>query len=189
VVADVLVILLAVLVTWVVALALVVGLLYRQLRRSNRVATSVPSPAPVRWRWSPSESARLHRRLQVAVWPIDPARPAGTLPAAVGTDELRADLVATAVRADLTLAGVRRAPGRIRRTTVRAAAREVATIEELCARLQSAPPPVRRARRPSSSRPLPPELDELAERVRCLEYGRAEIDRISRTSWPALPTR
>jgi hypothetical protein len=179
-VAEIVAIVFLVLLVWLLAFGLLAALTIRHAGRANRVAAGVRSPAPLRWRWSGSSSARLHRRLQAAVWPIDPTRDHPELPRAVGTDDLRAELVAAAVRTDAGLAEARRAPSRVRRATVRAASARVSTIEELAARLQSQPPPARWPRpspRPGPTGALPTsgDLDGLTERVECLEVGRAEV--------------
>jgi hypothetical protein len=107
------------------------------------------------------------------VWPIDPARPEVGLPHAVGTDELRTDLVALAVDTDVHLAGLRRAPARIRRAGWREASDRVVLIEDLAARLQGRPAPGAWWGRPP--RPVPAGLQDLVDRMQCLEHGRAEI--------------
>jgi hypothetical protein len=190
--ADVLAIVLAVVLVWIVAMLLAGALLVHHLGRANRVAATVRSPAPLRWRWSGGSSARLHRRLQAAAWPIDPARTHPDLPSAVGTDALRADLVAAAVRTDEHLAAVRRAPGRVRRATVRDTADRVRTIEVLAARLQARPvEPTWRDRVGLPTRALvrttSPDLDLIAERVWCLELGRAEVAGVEKRAVGPVP--
>jgi hypothetical protein len=176
---EVLLILLAVTVTWT-ALALAIGwVALRRARRHNRVTPTVPSPAPVWWRWSPSGPALLHRRLQAAAYTIDPSRPDTGLVEASGTDELRADLVAAAVHTDVTLAGLRRAPARVRRAERARVAQRVAMIEHACARLRERPAPVPPVRLLLARPSAPPDGDlvVLVERVRHLEAGRAEVRR------------
>ena len=45
-------------------LAVLVGVFSWQLARSNRVVPDAPSTAPILWLWSPTQPARLHRRLR-----------------------------------------------------------------------------------------------------------------------------
>ena len=86
-------ILLAILLSVVVVMVLVgvlFGVFSWQLARSNRVVADAPTTAPILWLWSPTQPARLHRRLRSAVRPLPlpatgrrgrgdaaPARPAG----------------------------------------------------------------------------------------------------------------
>jgi hypothetical protein len=173
--AEALTVVAAVLLVWGVAAIAVLLVLRRRWRRQNRVAASCPSPVPVRWLWSPATGARLHRRLQAAVYPIDPARP-DALPGAVGTDELRHDLTTYAVAVDRALAADRGAPRRIRRRQLRARSSEVAVLEDLTARLIGSASP-----RPPRALPCPsPELAELRARVHALQHGRECVDEIER---------
>lgn len=180
---EVVVVTLVVLLVWLATLLSAALLVARRVGRANRVSAAVPSPAPVRWHWTPSRPARLHRRLQVAVWPIDPARPHAEILPAVGTDALRTDLVAIALDTDRHLAIVRRAPARIRRAAWRDAAHRVLVIEDLAARLRDAPTPPARFR---VVRSVPRGLEDLVERMQCLEHGRAEVARIE--AWPLTPS-
>lgn len=175
--ADALLVVVAVLVVWVVLALAVGGFALHRARRGNRVTPTVPSPAPVWWRWSPSGPAALHRRLQAAAFAVDPVRPDTGLVPAVGTDELRADVVAAAVHTDATLAALRRAPARVRRAERTRVAQRVATIEQVCARLHERPAPLPPVRALVARNPPPPDGDLLAlvERVRHLEAGRAEV--------------
>lgn len=166
--ADFLVVVLVVLAVWV-ALVVTAALVLRSwLARGNRVAADVRSPTPVRWRWSTAAPARLHRRLQVAVWPVDPARPEA-LPGAPLTDDLRRQLVVEAVATDARLAQLGRAPRGIRRRELPQARARVAAIEHASARLQGAPRPLRRE--------TAPELRELTESADALAEARAHVDR------------
>lgn len=179
--ADALLVLLAVLVIWA-GMALSIGwYALHRARRTNRVTPAVPSPAPVWWLWSPSGSATLHRRLQAAAFTVDPARPDTGLVGAVGTDELRADVVTAAVDTDVALVALRRAPARVRRAERTHVAQRVATIEQVCARLHQRPAPLPPVRALVARRPPAADGDLLAliERVQHLEAGRAEVRRWS----------
>jgi hypothetical protein len=61
---EVLVVLAAIAAFGICALMTTVGLIRWRLRRRNRVDPAQPSPAPLRWLASPTEPARLHRRLR-----------------------------------------------------------------------------------------------------------------------------
>jgi hypothetical protein len=181
---EVVVVALTIVAVWVLTIVITALLVRAHLRRQNRVARATPSPAPVRWLWSPSAPARLHRRLQTAVWPIDPATGASALPVGTTTDELRLGLVEHATSLDTHLAAMRRAPRPIRRAAVRDADGHVRLIEDLSARLEARPPspPTPRpwvALRPTHTPlPPPPSLAELRERILQLEAARAEVARV-----------
>ena len=57
---------LAFFVTWVAIVALALVVLRWRLHRMNRVSPAMRSPAPIIWLWSPTQPARLHRRLRTA---------------------------------------------------------------------------------------------------------------------------
>ncbi len=174
--AEVAIAVLVVLAVWLV-LGLVAALGFRAvLARANRVAVGVRSPAPVRWRWTPSRSAHLHRRLQTLAWPIDPGRPELGPPTAPLTDDLRRQIVEAAVDLDGDLARFRRAPARVRRDNLREVATHVATLEHASACLQGLP---------ATPAPADPVLGELAERAAQLRAGRAEVE--VWTSDPPVP--
>lgn len=180
---EIVVAVLAIVVAWLLTIVVTALVVRAHFRRQNRVARATPSPAPVRWLWSPSAPARLHRRLQAAVWPIDPATGASALPTGTSTDELRLGLVEHATSLDSHLAAMRRAPRPVRRAAVREADDHVRLIEDLSARLEArpAPPPNQdpwaTLRRPRSPAVPPPSLAELQHRICHLEAARAEVAR------------
>jgi hypothetical protein len=172
---DVLLWFAVVMITFIVLVVTTALLVRRQLRRTNRVAHRTPTPAPVVWLWSPSTQARLHRRLQVAVAPIDPDGTGSGLPAAPETDALRRGLTDQAAGLDAWLAWSARArPRSVRRAHLRAAALQVAVTEDLAQRLAGRPGN-------GAGRRAEGELVGLAERIQALEEARAEL------SGPALP--
>jgi hypothetical protein len=201
---DSLIIVLSVLAAWIVALTVVFVVARRRLRRTNRVARSVPSPAPLWWLWSPGAAARVHRRLQSATWPVDPDGGEWSLPTAPMTDGLRADLVATALALDDRLVEVRHAPRRTRGREVRRVARSVRVLEQLTHRLahpapghagpgsggggsprpeqvgahSTTPPTDPAVELPSWPHHRAEELAALAERVAQIEAGRGEVARL-----------
>src|SRR5688572_20755962 len=66
-------ILLAILLTVVIVTVLagvLLGVFSWQLARSNRILPDTPTTAPILWLWSPTQPARLHRRLRGAVRPL-----------------------------------------------------------------------------------------------------------------------
>lgn len=154
----------------------------RQLERTNRVARAIPTGAPVRWLWTPSGPARLHRRLQQAIAPVDPDGANHAAPKAVGTDILRRDLTREAARVDEWLVWADRIrPRSARRAHLRAAGAEVRAVEGLAHRLldRAGPPP---------SPPVSEELRHLAERIAVLEEARREVDHPQRAHDPDTST-
>jgi hypothetical protein len=133
---DVLLWILAFVVTWIVLLVVVATLLRWRLHRRNRVSPAVKSPAPVLWLWSPRGPARLHRRLQGAVADIHlaPSRTARSGGAA-SVDDLRRELEYQAVALDHHLVVAARHSRRERRSLVRSLEEQVVEVEQLSIRL------------------------------------------------------
>jgi hypothetical protein len=186
-VGDVLLAVTTILLVWLATLIVTALVIRSRLRRRNRVARQVPSSAPVHWLWSPSAPARLHRRLQTAVWTIDPASGTASVPEAAGTDGIRDDLVAHATAIDQYLVAVRRAPRRIRRSELRITDGHVGIVEDLCARVGGSPRVEPRTRwstpwvaAPGRRVTAPWPLLDLRERVLHLEAARSEIERVDR---------
>lgn len=162
------------------------------LGRRNRVVPTRPSPAPVRWLATPSQPARLHRRLQVAVrvvrvhagLPDRPGRRARALSAGGATDtvgRLVEQLEAEAQALDLDLARLARAPKPVRRPALLDLERRVLHVEQIAGRVaqmaiedavQGLPP----------GDPSAPALDRLAEQLDALDAARREVATIERRS-------
>lgn len=129
--------LMIVFVTWMVLLAAAVATLRWTLRRSNRVDPAQPTAAPLAWLWSPSEPARLHRRLRTAVrasQPLAPTRRSGR-GASLPVDELRRDLARQAAALDDRVVIASRQPRPVRRSTLYELRAQVASLEQLAARI------------------------------------------------------
>jgi len=136
-VAVVLLALLIVFVTWVVLLAAAVATLRWALRRSNRVDPSRATAAPLAWLWSPTEPARLHRRLRTAVrasQPLTPDRRSERGPS-LSVDELRRDLAHQAALIDDRVVLAARQPRHARRSQLYELRRQVAALEALSVRI------------------------------------------------------
>jgi hypothetical protein len=139
-----------------------VGIMRWRLSRRNRVDPMQPSPAPVRWLASPSEPARLHRRLQTVarVSVADPEI----------DDHSTGEILAVATRLDRRAVIAAVAPSRERRLELSVIRTEVVQLEGL----------TRRLARPLAGPPGHPELDTL----RLLAEAREDIEALDRSSHP-----
>ena len=180
---DLLVWILAFVATWVVLLVVVGTLLRWRLERRNRVSPAVKSPAPVRWLWSPRATARLHRRLQVAVGDIHlaPSRRSHYAGAA-SVDDLRRELEYQAVELDHHLVIVSRHPRRRRRALVQSLDAQVSEIEGLSVRLSrlSARPEGTPASGWEVTRQPPEVLSEIARQLDLLDAAQEDLTAIER---------
>ena len=117
-----------------------------QLNRANRVAPDVETLAPMLWLWTPTQPARLHRRLRTAVAPVHdnvpkpvkkrplkrPSQPPGP---ASPTAELSRTLVDQAVTLDQWIVNASRLPRPQRRVQMRSLQPQVVEVERLSARI------------------------------------------------------
>jgi uncharacterized membrane protein len=182
---DVLIWILAFLVTWIVLLVVVATLLRWRLHRRNRVSPAVRSPAPLTWLWSPRPPARLHRRLQGAVADIHLA-PSRRSPhrSDASVDDLRRELEYQAVELDHHLVIATRHPRRERRSILRSLDQQVADVEELSARLS------RLRSRPEGTpasgwdavRQPPEVLSDIAHQLDLLDAAQEELTAIERAA-------
>jgi hypothetical protein len=155
------------------ALGVAFGVFSWQLQRRNRVDPHTETLAPLLWLWSPTQPARMHRRLQRAAVPLrvidaqdgtapprrrtrrstTPEPPVGS---AAG---LRRSVMAQAVELDRQVAITARQPRPVRRQALRALGAQVTTLEATTARLvrlhvQASAPPAGPRPAPAS----PPEV-------------------------------
>lgn len=183
---SVLMFLLAFLATWIVLVTLAVLVLRWRLQRRNRVSPAVKSPAPLHWLVSPSQTARMHRRLQGAVAEIHLApahrrRRAPTTGSSV--DEFRRELEYQAVELDYHLVIAARHPRRQRRPLMTSLDAQVTQVEQLSARLS-------RLARPAGVAPSgwdvaeqPPEvLSRLSRQLDLLDEASDELAEIERAA-------
>jgi len=169
----------------VVACVATVWFMRWKLRRRNRVVPSEPSPAPVTWLAMPSQPARMHRRLQVAVrvvrlhagLPDRPGRRARTLaPGASSATlaELVAQLEAEAAVLDRELTMVARAPRNARRALLVDLDRRVLHVEQLAGRVAQMAVDDAGQALPAGD-PAVAALDQLAQQLDALDHARAEV--------------
>ena len=153
------------------ALAMAAGLVW-SLRRRNRVAPKVRTPAPLIWRCSPVAPARLHRRLRRAVRAADGA---ATRDRTGALGDLAADLAREAVVLDAELVRVWSLPRAGRRTYLRELASRTGTVESSAVRLSALAPLPLQVRASSHS-----DLDQLTERIDLLAAARADVEQLDR---------
>jgi hypothetical protein len=141
------------------------------LRRRNRVAHGVRSPAPLLWLCSPVAPARLHRRLRRAVHVADDA---ATRDRSGAVAELASRLASEAVLLDAELVRVWALPHRARRSYLTDVSARAVTVETSAVRLSGlVPVPVRN--HPSRSE----GLQQLTERIDLLVAARADVERVA----------
>jgi hypothetical protein len=136
--AILLAILLTVLVIAVI-LAVLVGVFSWQLARSNRVVPDTPTSAPILWLWSPTQPARLHRRLRGAIrplpLPVTSRRGRGSHTKTTPHVELMRTVAGQAVAVDHQLVAAARLSRQPRRRHLQALTPQVVEIERLSLRL------------------------------------------------------
>lgn len=182
---DVLLWVLAFLATWIVLLVVVATLLRWRLQRRNRVSPAVKSPAPITWLWSPTQPARLHRRLQGAVAEIHlaPSRRSDFRQPS-SADDLRRELEYQAVELDQHLVVAARQARARRRSMIRALQEQVGDVEELSVRLSrlSARPDGTPASGWDLTREPPDVLSGIAHQLDLLDAAQAELAEIERAA-------
>lgn len=133
---DVLLFALALLTTWIVLLTLAVLVLRSRLQKRNRVSPAVRTPAPLTWLVSPSQTARLHRRLRNAMVDVHLAPSRRSRPATeCSIDEFRRELELQAIELDHHLVVAARHPRSQRRVLLDPLQSQVAQVEQLSIRL------------------------------------------------------
>lgn len=164
----------------------------RQLNRSNRVAPDVGSTAPLTWLWSPTQPARLHRRLRAAVAPVHASVPkpakrsrrsAEQSPPS-SLDALNRTLVEQALELDRHIVIAARFPRPMRRHELVGLQAQVHEVERLSTRMinhqrhTTAPVGI-----PEAPVPTPPVvLADLSNQLDLLEQAHAELHQIERSS-------
>jgi hypothetical protein len=180
---EVLLFLLAFVATWIVLLTVATLIVRWRLQRRNRVSPAMKSPAPVSWLWSPTQPARMHRRLRGAVVEIhlSPARRA--TPARCSVDELRRELEYQAVELDHHLVVAARHPRRRRRELLGTLDHHVAEVEALSVRLSRMSRPAGAVTSGWDLATQPPEvLARLGQQLDLLEQASEELAEIERSA-------
>jgi hypothetical protein len=175
----------AMIATWAVIFGAGFAFVRWRLGRANRVSPSLRSPAPLYWLWSPRLTARLHRRLRIAVGLIHlaPTRRVNRAPS-LSVDELRRELEYQAVELDGHLVVAARHPRSHRRGLLANLERQVAEVERLAVRLShlvrsdGVPATGWEAEQPSS----PEALDRISDQLDLLDAARVELGEIERAS-------
>jgi hypothetical protein len=180
---EVMLFLLAFVATWIVLLTVATLIVRWRLQRRNRVSPAMKSPAPVSWLWSPTQPARMHRRLRGAVVEIhlSPARRA--TPARCSVDELRRELEYQAVELDHHLVVAARHPRRRRRELLGTLDHHVAEVEALSVRLSRMSRPAGSVASGWDLAEQPPEvLARLGQQLDLLEQASEELAEIERSA-------
>ncbi|MCD9622428.1 hypothetical protein [Rhabdothermincola salaria] len=174
--------LLAFVTTWIVLLTLAVVVARWKLQRRNRVSPAVKSPAPLLWLWSPTQPARLHRRLQGAVTEIHLA-PSRRAQSTGSVDDMRRELEYQAVEIDHHLVVASRHPRRSRRALMATLQSQVDEVEQLSIRLSRLSRPAGAVATGWELSQQPPEvLARLNEQLDLLDAAGDELDAIERAS-------
>jgi hypothetical protein len=137
----------------------------------------------VSWLWSPTQPARMHRRLRGAVVEIhlSPARRA--TPARCSVDELRRELEYQAVELDHHLVVAARHPRRRRRELLGTLDHHVAEVEALSVRLSRMSRPAGAVTSGWDLATQPPEvLARLGQQLDLLEQASEELAEIERSA-------
>lgn len=134
---DLVIVVTVLLVVWMAVLSAAVAYLAWRLQRANRVHPAHRTTAPLPWLWSPSQPARLHRRLRTAVQATAATAPARRTQRGPSTsiDELRAELEHHAVQLDRQVVVAARQPRPHRRDSLAELRPQVARLEALSVRL------------------------------------------------------
>ena len=168
--------------TWIVLLTLAVVVARWKLQRRNRVSPAVKSPAPVMWLWSPTQPARLHRRLQGAVVDIH-LSPSRRSQSSGSVDDMRRELEYQAVEIDHHLVVASRHPRRSRRALMATLRSQVDEVEQLSIRLSRLSRPHGAVASGWELNQQPPEvLARLNEQLDLLDAAGDELDAIERAA-------
>jgi hypothetical protein len=181
---ELLLVVLALFVTWMALAGVGLALIRWRLARSNRVSPAVRSAAPLRWLWSMTKAARLHRRLRTAVALIHLAptkRPERGV--SLSVDELRRDLEYQAVQLDQHLVVASHHPRSHRRGLLANLDAQVAEVEKLAIRLSSLSRPDGTPASGWQATPAPPEaFERISGQLDLLDAAQAELTEIERAS-------
>jgi hypothetical protein len=181
---ELVVLLLAIFLTWLVLAGVGLSLIRWRMARSNRVSPAVRSAAPMRWLWSYNRGARLHRRLRAAVALIHlaPSRRVSRLPS-LSVDELRRDLEHQAVVLDQHLVVAVHHPRSHRRSLLVTLETQVTEVERLAVRLSSMSRPDDTPSSGWDTHPTSPEaLERISSQLDLLDTAQAELVEIERAS-------
>lgn len=169
--------------------AAVATLLY-SLRRRNRVAATVKSPAPVTWLVSPRAPARMHRRLRNALTSARVAYAPAVGEAHPQLPDLALTLEREAVITDQLLVAASTSPRPHRRQSLRPLQAQVAEIERLAQQIAHT---ARRAG-PAAIPQAADGLRDVADQLEALRAAQQEVEDVDRliqgypTHPPAVPT-
>jgi hypothetical protein len=181
---QLLLVVMALFVTWMALAGLGLALIRWRLSRSNRVSPAVRSAAPLRWLWSMAKAARLHRRLRTAVALIHLAPSKRTeRGVSLSVDELRRDLEYQAVQLDQHLVVASHHPRSHRRGLLVSLEVQVVEVETLAVRLSALSRPDGTPTSGWQATPAPPEaFERISSQLDLLDAAQAELMAIERAS-------
>ena len=157
------------------AAAFVATVLY-SLRRRNRVAAKVKTPAPVTWLVSPRSPARMHRRLRNALASARIAYSPAVGEAHPQLPDLALTLEREAVITDQLLVAASTSPRSHRRQSLRPLQMQVTEIERLAHQIAHT---ARRAG-PAAIPQAADGLRDVADQLEALRAAQREVDEIER---------
>jgi hypothetical protein len=171
----------AFLITCAVLALLAFMVLRWRLHRSNRVSPAMKSPAPILWLWSPSQPARLHRRLRAATHEIHLAPAHKRAGPSLSVDELRRELEYQAVELDHHVVAAAHHPRSYRRSLLRQLDGQVTEVERLSVRLSRLTRP---AGTPASGwdAQSPEVLERISRQLDLLDQAQDELTEIERAA-------
>lgn len=171
-------------VTWVAIACIAFVVLRWRLQKANRVSPAMRSPAPLTWLCSPSQPARLHRRLRGATTDIhlSPTRRRRES-TNLSVDDLRRELEYQAVELDHHLVAAARHPRAQRRALLRQLEAQVAEIERLSVRLSRLSRPNGTPVSGWDAHANPPEvLQRISHQLDLLDEAQEELAEIERAA-------
>ncbi|MDQ1402983.1 MAG: hypothetical protein QOG03_1299 [Actinomycetota bacterium] len=154
------------------SIILALALAVRSLRRRNRVAIDIDSPAPISWLTSPATGPRLHRRLRDATTSARASVEGNGLLDGLGN--LVVELERHAASIDRQLVVVEKASTPVRRRLRRELHAEVQMVESVSERL------IRTTRSYSGAEPSQQSLAAIGERLDALDAAMADLARVER---------
>jgi hypothetical protein len=171
----------AFLITWIALAMLAFVILRWRLHRSNRVSPAMKSPAPIVWLWSPTQPARLHRRLRTATREIHLSPAHKKAGPSLSVDELRCELEYQAVELDHHVVAAAHHPRAQRRSLLRQLDTQITEVERLSVRLSRLSRP---AGTPASGWDAqPPEvLERISRQLDLLDEAQDELTEIERAA-------
>ncbi len=174
----------AMLVTWCLLVGIAIAVLSWRLDRRNRVSPNHPSSAPMLWLWSPTRPAVLHRRLRrtVQLTRLGVAPPSSADPE-LSVPRLREQLEQQSVVLDHHVVMSSRLPRPHRRVALRQLDHQVVGLEHLARRLTNLDQRPHGVQASGWHQSPAEALNRLSDDLHLLEEAQAEIDEVERVGY------